>query len=62
MKKRFFIGLLHVLAFAHITLILSKDNQSHIEGVLFVAYVLTGALYWKKIAKEKRKAYEKNHK
>ncbi len=59
MKKHLFIGLLHVLALAHVTLILSKDNQSHIEGVLFVAYVLSGALYWKKIAKEKRKGYEK---
>lgn len=58
MKKRIFVALIHILALVHITLILSKDNSSHIEGVIFVAYVITGALYWKKIAKEKKKQYD----
>ena len=58
MRKRILIGLIHILVLAHITWILSKDNSSHIEGVIFVAYVITGALYWKKIAKEKKKQYD----
>lgn len=58
MKKRLFVGFIHILVLAHMIWMLSKDNSSHIEGVLFVAYVLVGAFYWKKVAKEKKKQYD----
>ena len=58
MKKRISIGLIHAFAIAHISWILSKDNPNSVEGIIFVSYVLIGALYWKKIAKEQKKKYE----
>jgi hypothetical protein len=58
MKKRTFIIFIHILVLAHIAWILSKDNSNSVEGILFVSYVLIGALYWKRVAKEQKKKYE----
>jgi hypothetical protein len=58
MRKKIFVGIIHILVIAHSIWILSKDNPNSVEGILFVSYVLIGALYWKKIAKEQKKKYE----
>jgi membrane protein implicated in regulation of membrane protease activity len=57
--KTAFIALLHLVAIAHATSLLQKENQSHLDGVIFVIYVVSITLYWKKIAKQKKKEYEK---
>ncbi|MBY0383591.1 hypothetical protein K2X05_00400 [bacterium] len=57
MKKAGIIAF-HLLAISHGTFIFLKENQTQIDGVIFVFYVIALAVFWKKFSKKMRSKYE----
>lgn len=48
----------HILALGHGTFIFLKENQSQVDGLIFVFYVVALAIFWKKFSKKMRSKYK----
>lgn len=56
--KKVGIVAFHILAISHGAFIFLKENQTHLDGIIFVFYVVALAIFWKKFSKKMRSKYE----